>query len=72
MIFLVTPFYGVTRPEALYALTAWKQEMDSAVFRILPLWCFSPKTAFDASHRTTVLRDKNTLNFLLLLHRFTV
>jgi len=39
---LVTPFYGVTRPVALYALMAWKEEMDSTVLRILPLVVFQP------------------------------
>ncbi len=40
--FLVTPFYGVTRPVAFYALMAWKEEMDSTVLRILPLVVFQP------------------------------
>jgi len=39
---LVTPFYGVTRPLALYALMAWKEEMDSTVLRIFPLVVFQP------------------------------
>jgi len=39
---LVTPFYGVTRPLALYALIAWKEEMDCTVLRILPLVVFQP------------------------------
>jgi len=42
MFLLVTPFYGVTRPVALYALMAWKEEMDSTVLRILPLVVFQP------------------------------
>jgi len=39
---LVTPFYGVTRSVALYALMAWKEAMDSTVLRILPLVVFQP------------------------------
>jgi len=39
---LVTPFYGVTRPLALYALMAWKEEKDCTVLRILPLSVFQP------------------------------
>jgi len=39
---LVTPFYGVTRPLALYAIVAWKEEMDCTVLRILPLVGFQP------------------------------
>jgi len=33
---------GFTCPLALYALMAWKEEMDSTVLRILPLVVFQP------------------------------